>query len=51
MQLNVRKTVEMLTNWSEPIRRRVAAGQLKVVPAIYRVESGEVEFLDQTSGA
>ena len=51
VQLNVRKTVETLTNWSEPIRRRLAAGELKVVPAVYRVESGEVEFMDQPPGS
>jgi carbonic anhydrase len=29
------------------IRQRVASGALKVVGAIYHVETGEVEFLDQ----
>ncbi len=45
--LNVRRTVELLLNWSDPIRRRVAAGELSVVGAIYDVTSGAVEFLDQ----
>jgi carbonic anhydrase len=30
-----------------PIRRRVDACELAVVGAIYHVETGEVEFLDQ----
>jgi carbonic anhydrase len=46
VELNVRKTVEVLTNWSEPIRQRVAAGRLRVVGAICDVQSARVEFLD-----
>lgn len=45
VELNVRRTVELLQNWSEPIRRRVVAGQLAVVGAIYDVETARVEFL------
>lgn len=47
VQLNVRRTVELLINWSEPVRRGVVSGTLRVVGAIYHVESGEVEFLDR----
>jgi carbonic anhydrase len=46
VELHVRKTIDLLQNWSEPIRRRVAAGRLKVVGAIYDVETGAVELLD-----
>ena len=42
---NVRRTVELLLNWSEPIRRRVTEGRLAVVGAVYDVESAQVEFL------
>ena len=42
---NVRRTVERLGLWSLPIRRRVDAGELRVVGAIYHVETGNVEFL------
>jgi carbonic anhydrase len=45
VELNVRRTVELLLNWSEPIRRRVTAGQLAVVGAIYDVERARVELL------
>jgi carbonic anhydrase len=43
--LNVRRTVELLQNWSEPIHRRVAAGRLIVVGAIYDVTTGAVGIL------
>jgi carbonic anhydrase len=43
--LNVRRTVELLQNWSEPIHRRVAAGRLIVVGAIYDVATGAVGIL------
>jgi carbonic anhydrase len=43
---NVRRTVDSLLNWSEPIRRRVETGQLRVVGAMYHVETGAVDFLD-----
>jgi carbonic anhydrase len=43
--LNVRRTVELLQNRSEPIRRRVAAGHLTVIGAIYDVTTGAVELL------
>jgi carbonic anhydrase len=46
VHLNVRRTIEQLLTWSIPIRRRVEAGQLKVVGAVYHVETGQVEFLD-----
>jgi carbonic anhydrase len=46
VELHVRKTVDLLLNWSEPIRRRVAAGQLRVVGAVYDVETGAVELLE-----
>jgi carbonic anhydrase len=45
-EANVRRTVELLLNWSEPIRRRVSAGTLLVAGAIYDVETGAVEFLN-----
>jgi carbonic anhydrase len=47
VRTNVRRTIEQLLTWSMPIRRRVDAGELAVVGAIYHVETGEVEFLDQ----
>ena len=47
VELNVRKTVELLVNWSEPIRQRVNAGRLRVVGAVYDVRTGKVEQLDQ----
>jgi hypothetical protein len=37
--------VELLQNWSEPIRRRVNAGTLAVAGAVYDVETGAVAFL------
>ena len=43
---NVRQTVQQLPMRSMLIRKRVEAGQLRVAGAIYRVETGEVEFLD-----
>jgi carbonic anhydrase len=43
---NVRRTIEQLPVWSPPISRRIATGCLKVVGAIYHVETGRVEFLD-----
>jgi carbonic anhydrase len=43
---NVRRTVSVLKDWSDPIHRRVAAGRLQVAGAIYHVESGEVEILE-----
>jgi carbonic anhydrase len=46
VELHVHKSVDLLQNWSEPIRRRVAAGRLKVIGAIYDVETGAVELLD-----
>jgi carbonic anhydrase len=45
-EANVRRTAELLLNWSEPIRRHVAAGNLQVAGAIYDVETGSVQFLD-----
>jgi carbonic anhydrase len=47
VEINVRRTCETLFTWSPVIRQRVASGALKVVGAIYHVETGEVEFLDQ----
>ena len=47
VELNVRKTVELLLNWSEPIRTRVSAGGLQVVGAVYDVETGAVQLLDR----
>lgn len=47
VELNVRKTVDVLVNWSEPIRRRVNAGQLRVVGAVYDVKTGKVDVLDR----
>jgi carbonic anhydrase len=46
VRANVRRTIEQLLLSSLAIRRRVDAGRLTVVGAIYKVESGEVEFLD-----
>ena len=45
VRANIRRTMEQLLTWSQPIRRRVDAGQLTVVGAIYHVETGAVEFL------
>jgi carbonic anhydrase len=45
VRTNVRRTIEQMLLWSLPIRRRVEAGQLEVVGAVYDVETGEVEFL------
>jgi carbonic anhydrase len=47
VELNVRKTVDVLLNWSEPIRRRVTAGELRVVGAVYDVRTARVEFLER----
>lgn len=44
---NVRRTMELMLNWSEPIRRRVDAGNLCLIGAVYDVSTGAVEFLDQ----
>ena len=44
--VNVRSTVEALSLWSPLIRTRVDRGQLRVVGAIYHVETGAVELLD-----
>jgi carbonic anhydrase len=46
VRMNVRRTMEQLLTWSMPIRRRVDAGELAVLGAIYHVETGEVEFLE-----
>ena len=43
---NVRRTMEQLVTWSMLVRKRVESGQLRVVGAIYHVETGAVEFLD-----
>lgn len=45
VRANVRRTIEQMLLWSMPIRRRVDAGDLQVVGAVYHVETGEVEFL------
>jgi carbonic anhydrase len=45
-RLNVRRTIEQMLTWSPPIRRRVELGRLKVLGAIYHVETGAVEFLE-----
>ncbi len=47
VKLNVRRTCEALLTWSPGLRAKVAAGCLQVVGALYRVETGEVEILDQ----
>ncbi|HEY5487800.1 MAG TPA: carbonic anhydrase, partial [Candidatus Limnocylindrales bacterium] len=46
VRTNVSRTTEQLLSLSLPIRRRVDAGRLTVVGAIYKVETGDVEFLD-----
>ena len=46
VRLNVGCTIEKLLSWSTPIRGRVDAGRLKVVGAVYHVETGAVEFLE-----
>ena len=43
---NVRRTIEQLRAWSMPIRHRVDSGELRIVGAIYDVETGVVEFLE-----
>jgi len=45
VNMNVRRTIEQILLWSIPIRRRVDAGDLAIVGAVYEVETGEVEFL------
>jgi carbonic anhydrase len=45
VRANVRRTIEQLMLRSMPLRRRVEAGQLAIVGAVYDVETGEVEFL------
>jgi carbonic anhydrase len=47
VRVNVRRTISQLSLWSMPIRRRVEAGQLAIVGAVYDVETGEAEFLDR----
>jgi carbonic anhydrase len=47
VRANVRRTIERMLLWSMPIRRRVEAGNLEVVAAVYHVETGQVEFLDR----
>jgi carbonic anhydrase len=47
VRLNVRKTMQSLSTWSATLRERAAAGQLAIVGAVYHVESGQVELLDQ----
>jgi len=44
---NVHRTRETLLTWSPPLRHRVSVGQLAVVEALYHVETGAVEFLDE----
>jgi len=45
VRLNVRRTIAQILLWSMPIRHLVDTGCLKVVGAVYHVETGEVEFL------
>ncbi len=47
VRINVQHTIGQLLIWSMPIRRRVEQSQLRIVGAIYHVETGAVEFLDQ----
>ncbi|MCG6158487.1 sulfate transporter [Rubinisphaera sp. ICM_H10] len=42
---NARRTVDEIINRSEAIRKRLDAGQVIVVPAMYDVRSGEIRFL------
>lgn len=44
--LNVRRTVEAILIWSPLIQRRVKAGEVSIRGAVYHVESGAVEFLE-----
>jgi carbonic anhydrase len=44
--LNVRRSMEQLRTRSLVIRRQVDAGDLRIVGAVYHVETGAVEFLD-----
>lgn len=44
--LNVRRTIESLLVWSLLIQRRVNAGELTIRGALYHVETGAVEFLE-----
>jgi carbonic anhydrase len=46
VRLNVRRTIAQILLWSMPIRHLVDTGCLKVVGAVYHVETGEVEFLE-----
>ena len=47
VKLNVRRTCEAVLTWSPGLRQKVAAGCLQIVGAVYYVETGEVEILDQ----
>jgi carbonic anhydrase len=49
VRVNVRRTIDELTTWSTPIRTKVESGCLRVVGAVYHVETGQVEFLDPPS--
>jgi carbonic anhydrase len=46
VRMNVTRTIANLAMWSGPIRERVESGCLKIVGAVYHVETGAVEFLE-----
>jgi carbonic anhydrase len=46
VRMNVTRTIANLVTWSVPIRERVESGCLKIVGAVYHVETGQVEFLE-----
>ena len=49
IQANVWESIRQLLKQSPIVRQRVAAGKLKVVGAVYAIEDGKVQWLDQFS--
>jgi len=47
IKTNVFRTIEKCLDFSEPLRQKVAAGEVELHGAIYQIDSGKVEFLGQ----
>jgi len=48
IEVNVFHTINFLLKFSEPIRRKVAKGELEIQGAVYHLETGRVDFLGKS---
>eukprot|EP00931_Biecheleriopsis_adriatica_P023005 TRINITY_DN1463_c0_g1_i9.p1 TRINITY_DN1463_c0_g1~~TRINITY_DN1463_c0_g1_i9.p1 ORF type:complete len:232 (+),score=47.33 TRINITY_DN1463_c0_g1_i9:22-696(+) len=48
IKVNVFHTINFLLKFSEPIRRKVATGELEIHGAVYHLETGRVDFLGKS---